>query len=121
MLIEAGGSSGFSRGALKLGPRKAWAFAALGEASHLYARAPIAVPLQFGQATRVEGDNMDNPITGVTRRRLSDDLYFEYFRVVAQPLPDRRLLGLQPAGGIKSIVVDPPVWSGAYVNLIANY
>lgn len=64
---------------------------------------------------------MDNPITGVTRRRLSDDLYFEYFRVVAQPLPDRRLLGLQPAGGIKSIVVDPPVWSGAYVNLIANY
>ncbi|NWE53314.1 alginate export family protein [Brevundimonas sp. P7753] len=33
MLIEAGGSSGFSRGALKLGPRKAWAFAALGEVS----------------------------------------------------------------------------------------
>jgi len=26
-----------------------------------------------------------------------------------------------PQGGIKSIVVDPPVWSGAYVNLIANY
>lgn len=34
MLIEAGGSSGFSRGALKLGPRKAWALAALGEVSH---------------------------------------------------------------------------------------
>jgi hypothetical protein len=34
MLIEAGGSSGFSRGALKLGPRKAWGFAALGAISN---------------------------------------------------------------------------------------
>lgn len=34
MLIEAGGSSGFSRGALKLGPRKAWAFAGLAEVTH---------------------------------------------------------------------------------------
>ena len=34
MLIEAGGSSGFSRGALKLGPRKAWGFAVLGEVIH---------------------------------------------------------------------------------------
>ncbi|MFK0299640.1 alginate export family protein [Brevundimonas sp. NPDC090276] len=34
MLIEAGGSSGFSRGALKLGPRKAWSFAGLGSITH---------------------------------------------------------------------------------------
>jgi hypothetical protein len=26
-----------------------------------------------------------------------------------------------PQAGIKSIVADAPVWSGAYVNLIANY
>ncbi|WP_204268106.1 hypothetical protein, partial [Escherichia coli] len=30
MLLANGGTSGFERGALKLGPRKAWEFAALG-------------------------------------------------------------------------------------------
>ncbi|MNH49036.1 hypothetical protein D3C73_05990 [compost metagenome] len=79
-------------------------------------------PIQFGQATRVEGDNVDNPITGVTRRHLSDDLYFEYFRVVSPNLFLTTGFSISnPQAGIKSIVVDAPVWSGAYVNLIANY
>lgn len=34
MLLANGGSSGFDRGALKLGPRKAWKFAALGKVSY---------------------------------------------------------------------------------------
>ncbi len=34
MLIANGGTSGFERGALKLGPRKAWEFAALGRARY---------------------------------------------------------------------------------------
>ena len=79
-------------------------------------------PIQFGQATRVEGDNIDNPITGVTRRRLSDDLYFEYFRVVSPNLFLTTGFSISnPQAGIKSIVADAPIWAGAYVNLIANY
>lgn len=79
-------------------------------------------PIQFGQATRVEGDQVDNPITGVTRRHLSDDLYFEYFRVVSPHLFLTAGFSVSnPQAGIKSIVADAPVWSGAYVNLIANY
>jgi hypothetical protein len=79
-------------------------------------------PIQFGQATRVEGDQVDNPITGVTRRHLSDDLYFEYFRVLSPNLFLTAGFSVSnPQAGIKSIVADAPVWSGAYVNLIANY
>lgn len=79
-------------------------------------------PIQFGQATRVEGDDVDNPITGVTRHHLSDDLYFEYFRVVSPLLFLTAGFSVSnPQAGIKSIVADPPVWTGAYVNLIANY
>ncbi len=79
-------------------------------------------PIQFGQATRVEGDDVDNPITGVTRHHLSDDLYFEYFRVLSPNLFLTAGFSVSnPQAGIKSIVADAPVWSGAYVNLIANY
>jgi len=79
-------------------------------------------PIQFGQATRVEGNDVDNPITGVTRHHLSDDLYFEYFRVVSPNLFLTAGFSVSnPQAGIKSIVPDPPVWTGAYINLIANY
>lgn len=79
-------------------------------------------PIQFGQATRVEGDDVDNPITGVTRHHLSDDLYFEYFRVVSPNLFLTTGFSVSnPQAGMKSIVADPPVWTGAYINLIANY
>ncbi len=79
-------------------------------------------PIQFGQATRVEGDQVDNPITGVTRRHLSDDLYFEYFRVVSPNLFLTAGFSVSnPQAGIRSIVDDSPVWTGGYVNLIANY
>ncbi len=79
-------------------------------------------PIQFGQATRVEGDDVDNPITGVTRHHLSDDLYFEYFRVVSPNLFLTTGFSVSnPQAGMKSIVADPPIWTGAYINLIANY
>lgn len=78
-------------------------------------------PIQFGQATRVEGDDVDNPITGVTRHHLSDDLYFEYFRVVSPNLFLTTGFSVSnPQAGMKSIVADPPIWTGAYINLIAN-
>ena len=79
-------------------------------------------PIQFGQATRVEGDDVNNPITGVTRRHLSDDLYVEYFRVVSPNLYLTSGFSVSvPGAGIRSIVDSAPVWSGAYINLIANY
>ena len=79
-------------------------------------------PIQFGQATRVVDSDVDNPVTGVTRHHLSDDLYFEYFRVVSPNLFLTAGFSVSdPGAGIKSIVPDPPVWTGAYVNLIANY
>ena len=79
-------------------------------------------PIQFGQATRVVDSDVDNPVTGVTRHHLSDDLYFEYFRVVSPNLFLTAGFSVSdPGAGIRSIVPDPPVWSGAYVNLIANY
>lgn len=79
-------------------------------------------PIQFGQATRVEGDDVDNPITGVTRHHLSDDLYLEYFRVVSPNLFLTTGFSVSnPQAGMKSIVADPPIWTGAYINLIANY
>ena len=80
-------------------------------------------PIQFGQATRVEEQNgVNSPITGVTRRHLSDDLYVEYFRVMSPNLYLTTGFSVSvPGAGIKSIVDDAPVWAGAYVNLIANY
>ena len=80
-------------------------------------------PIQFGQATRVEEQNgVNSPITGVTRRHLSDDLYVEYFRVMSPNLYLTTGFSVSvPGAGIKSIVDDAPVWAGAYVDLIANY
>lgn len=80
-------------------------------------------PIQFGQATRVEVQNgVSSPITGVTRRHLSDDLYVEYFRMISANLFMTAGFSVSvPGAGIKSIVDDAPVWSGVYVNLIANY
>ena len=79
-------------------------------------------PIQFGQATRVQGQDVNNPITGVTRHHLSDDLYVEYFRVISPNLFLTSGFSVSlPGAGIKSIVDDAPIWSGAYVNLVANY
>lgn len=82
-------------------------------------------PIQFGQATRVEvQDGVVNPITGVTRSRLSDDFYLEYSRVVTPNLYLTMGFSVStPGPGIDSIVadVDAPRWSGGYINLIANY
>lgn len=80
-------------------------------------------PIQFGQATRVTVQNgVNSPITGVTRRRLSDDLYVEYFRAVSANLYLTTGFSVSvPGAGIKSVVEDAPVWAGGYANLIVNY
>lgn len=82
----------------------------------------LCSPIQFGQATRVQDDDINNIITGVTRRHLSDDLFVEYFRVLSANLYLTSGFSVSvPGAGIKSIVEDAPVWAGAYVTLIANY
>ncbi|MEG1451782.1 alginate export family protein [Brevundimonas sp.] len=82
-------------------------------------------PIQFGQATRVEiEDGIANPISGVTRRHLSDDIYLEYMRVVTPNVYLTAGFSVSvPGPGINSIVteVDAPTWSGGFVNLIVNY
>ncbi len=82
-------------------------------------------PIQFGQATRVEIDQgIVNPIAGVTRRHLSDDVYLEYMRVVTPNVYLTAGFSVSvPGPGINSIVtqVDAPTWSGGFVNLIVNY
>jgi hypothetical protein len=90
---------------------------------HLIEADQLRSPVQFGQATRVTVQNgVNSPITGVTRHHLSDDLYFEYFRAISANLCLTTGFSVSlPGAGIKSIVEDPPVWAGAYVNLIANY
>ncbi|WP_312814780.1 alginate export family protein [Brevundimonas sp.] len=82
-------------------------------------------PIQFGQATRVEVDQgIVNPIAGVTRRHLSDDIFVEYMRVVT---PNVYLTAgysfSVPGPGIDSIVTQAkaPTWHGGFVNLIVNY
>jgi len=83
-------------------------------------------PIQFGQATRLEFDNggIANPIAGVTRAHLSDDLYLEYSRVVTPNVYLTAGFSVSvPGAGINSIVpsVDAPLWTGGFVNLIVNY
>ncbi len=85
----------------------------------------LGSPIQFGQATRVEFvDGIANPITGVTRKHLSDDFYLEYSRVVTPNIYLTAGISVStPGAGINSIVpsVDAPNWTGGYVNLIVNY
>lgn len=85
----------------------------------------LGSPIQFGQATRLEFvDGIANPITGVTRAHLSDDLYLEYSRVVTPNIYLTAGVSVStPGAGINSIVPsrDAPHWSGGFVNLIVNY
>ena len=82
-------------------------------------------PIQFGQATRLEfEDGIANPIAGVTRRHLSDDIYLEYRRVVTRNIYFTSGISLsKPGAGIESIVpsVDAPLWTGGFANLIVSY
>ena len=81
-------------------------------------------PIQFGQATRVEiSDGIINPIAGVTRHHLSDDVFIEYNRIVN---PNTYLTAgfsvSKPGRGIDSITADKsPLWTGAFVNVVVNF
>jgi hypothetical protein len=82
-------------------------------------------PIQFGQATRVEfEDGIAQPITGVTRKHLSDDLYLEYRRVVTPNVYFTAGVSLSsPGAGVDSISNDltAPIWTGGFVNVVVNF
>jgi len=82
-------------------------------------------PIQFGQATRVEfEDGIAQPITGVTRKHLSDDLYLEYRRVMTPNVYFTAGVSLSsPGAGVDSISNDltAPIWAGGFANLVVNF
>lgn len=81
-------------------------------------------PLQFGQATRpsfVPG--APGLVSGVTRRKLSDDILIEYTRVLSPQLYLSAGFGHSWAGpGLDSAAFGRATqWSGAFVNIVARY
>lgn len=64
MLIANGGSSGFKRGALKLGPQKAWGFAALAELG----RGPVSVTLFYVDPNESPDSDSGTRIAGADLR-----------------------------------------------------
>lgn len=82
-------------------------------------------PIQFGQATRVDNssEGVPNAITGATARHLADDIYLEYNRVLTQNIYLTTGFSVSfPGPGSASLVNgNLPVWTGGYVNVVANY
>jgi len=81
-------------------------------------------PIQFGQGTRVDlTDGVPNPIAGVTSKHLADDVFLEYSRVLSPNLFLTAGVSVSfPGKGIASITAGKtPPWTGAFVNLVANY
>lgn len=93
-------------------------------AAHIRANR-LRSPIQFGQATRVEfEDGIAQPITGVTRKHLSDDFYLEYRRVMTPNVFLTAGISLSsPGKGVDSISNDvtAPIWTGGFVNMVVNF
>lgn len=81
-------------------------------------------PIQFGQATRVEEiDGVLNPISGVTRHHLSDDIFIEYNRALTRNIYLTGGFSASiPGAGAKSVIpTDAPIWTGGFVNVVVNF
>lgn len=78
-------------------------------------------PLQFGQATRLITPSSLTVVTGVADSHLSDDLYFEYTRVVRDNAFLTAGVGIsEPGKGMRAIgAVD--TWVGGYVNFVVKF
>lgn len=64
MLIANGGVSGFERGALKLGPRKAWEFAGIAK----FKRKHIGSTLFYLDANELQSNNTETTLSGIDVR-----------------------------------------------------
>jgi hypothetical protein len=81
-------------------------------------------PIQFGQATRVDSSGgVPNAITGATARHLADDIFLEYNRVLTPNiyLTAGFSVSFSGPGSASLINGNLPVWTGGFVNVVANY
>lgn len=80
-------------------------------------------PIQFGQATRVEfSEDIPTVISGVTNRKLADDFFLEYNRIINQNIYFNAGFSISfPGKGIRSIVGNTSNWTGGFVNIVFNY
>jgi hypothetical protein len=81
-------------------------------------------PLQFGQATRPDfTPGAPGLITGVTQRKLSDDILFEYTRIVSPNIYLTAGIAHSWAGpGIDEIALGSAAdWTGGFANLVVRY
>jgi hypothetical protein len=72
MLIANGGQNGFERGSLKLGPRKAWEFAAIGRLS----RNRLTTTLFYLDANELRSNDTDTTVTGCDLRLAGEGQQF---------------------------------------------
>lgn len=81
-------------------------------------------PLQFGQATRlVGGSAAPKLVSGVSDAHLSDDLYFEYTRVITPKAFLTTGIAVSfPGEGVRDLRGgEDDVWPGAYINLVYQF
>lgn len=80
-------------------------------------------PLQFGQGTRLDPAGSPTLISGVVDAHLSDDLYFEYTRVVTDNTFLTGGLGISvPGAGIREQIGGARnVWTGGYLNVVMKF
>jgi hypothetical protein len=78
-------------------------------------------PVQFGQATRVDGTG--NVVSGVTDSHLADDLFLEFSRIINRNTFLSAGVSVSfPGAGINTVVgrsADP--WTGGFVNVVVNF
>lgn len=135
MLIANGGSSGFDRGALKFGPRKAWDMAAIGRITGeditgtMFYLSPNELPSSDNNNQLAGFDlRFDRPngsYIGLTYLNVleSDDFFIEYNRIINRNI--FLTLGFSvsvPGKGITSVFPgDDPLWTGGFVNVVFNF
>jgi hypothetical protein len=81
-------------------------------------------PIQFGQGTRIElANGVPNPVAGVTKKHLTDDIYLEYNRVVnANTYLTAGFSVSFPGAGLDSMIgKKAPTWTGGFINVVVNF
>ena len=70
-----------------------------------------------------EVDGVLNPISGVTRHHLSDDIFIEYNRALTRNIYLTGGFSASiPGAGAKSVIpIDAPIWTGGFVNVVFNF
>ncbi|URK88265.1 hypothetical protein LP421_13130 [Rhizobium sp. RCAM05350] len=78
----------------------------------------------FGQGTRIElANGVPNPVAGVTKKHLTDDVYLECNRVVNANTYLTAWFSVSfPGAGLDSMVgKKAPNWKGGFINVVVNF